>query len=213
MAAHVFDATEPSFTSTTDRAYGAPETVVGDAPMFAARPAVFERIQGGKRTGASPLIFIAVGAVALGGLAFAISQQNRHATTAVAHQSSAAPVQTAAPVQPAPLPVKRLSRSASSDATTPVQRTPAPNHLRIVSAPARPAARMAVRPTRARLASAPRINEPAPALAVTAPTAMAVAPAPQAAAPAPSASTPAPLTVAPAPAPEAPAPSGDVTPQ
>ncbi len=108
MAAHVFDTAEPSLDSARDskvrtnqpatpvRAKQPAAAAAGrEAPLFAAQPAVFERMQKSQGVGAGPLIGLAVAAVAVGGLVFAMSRHHQaapglHATTQPAVASAAA---------------------------------------------------------------------------------------------------------------------------
>ena len=64
MAAHVFDSSEPAFDTTT----------TGEAPLFAAQPEVFRRIQGERRR-TSPVMLagVAIAALAIGGVVYATS--------------------------------------------------------------------------------------------------------------------------------------------
>ncbi len=111
MAAHVFDATEPSLDSTRNRpietparaAAAAPQT---DGPMFAAQPAVFHRMQTRTRVGAGPLIGLAVGAALIGGLVFAMSKHSQTSNGALTghHTISQAPAGAAATANPVPSP-------------------------------------------------------------------------------------------------------------
>ncbi len=213
MAAHVFDATEPTLdpiSATPMGTVGSTSTVsASDAPMFASRPAVFDKVHERQRVGAGPLIGLAVGAVLVGGLVFAMSRHNH----AASHPASASQTSSHALIAAGPAPTAEATPA-------PVKATaaPAPAHLRIVSAPpaghamARVAARPARAPvvrTRAAAPSAPapralRAPAPAPEATVTPPAALSIAPAP---APAPSLSTPAPEpTPQPAPAPSSAAP-------
>ena len=234
MAAHVFDATEPTFdtlpnrSATTAGPVSANPTV--DGPTFAAHPAVFNKLQARQRVGAGPLIGLAVGAVIVGGLVFAMGRHNPHAT-------SQPPAHSMAAAMPATPPAVNAVDPA------PVKATPAPTHLRIVSAsptparavraaaarpaPARSVTQRVTEPRRVQAAPAPApevVSSPAP-LAITPAPAPAPAPtpapsaAPEAPAAAPALSTPAPQpTPQPAPAPSTPAPdasasAGQPTPQ
>ena len=224
MAAHVFDASEPGMDSALNRSIGNPgpaaAAVPTEGPLFAAHPAVFNKMHDRQRVGAGPLIGLAVGAVVIGGLVFAMSRHNQAQTTG-RHLASTASAPAIAAASPPPATAAPEEASAAA---------PAPRHLRIETAPSRPApaARVIARPARhlARRdtseaeATAPAVRTPAPqavtppAPLVVTPAAPAQAPAAQAPAPAaPAPATPAPST-APAPAaPDASASGGQTAPQ
>ena len=239
MAAHVFDGSEPDIDLTPSRPIGstggASAISAGEAPMFASRPAVFDKVHERQRVGAGPLIGLAVGAVIVGGLVFAMSSHHqgangatdgRHLTSHASSHALTTASPATSPVNTGPSPVVPVKAAPSEVAPAKA----APTHLRIVAAPparaARTPARLDARPAVG--ASAPRArtaqaNVVAPSrLSITPSTAPnpAPAPAPSAApevsAPAPSLSTPAPQpTTEPAPAPSTAAPDagGQATPQ
>ena len=230
MAAHVFDATEPTFDSIPNRSAAAAGPLTAkpavDGPMFTSEPTVFHKLQQRQRVGSGPLIGLAVGAVIVGGLVFAMSRHNQGAngaTTGV-HTTSQPPAQAMAAANPVPSPATGQANPAPVNADA----APAPRHLQIVSAPraASPLRHVAVRAAPARSVaqrtSSPQQAAPAPEAVVNPPAAMAItpAPAPSAApeAPAPALSTSAPPTPQPAPAPSTSAPdasasAGQPTPQ
>jgi hypothetical protein len=217
MAAHVFDTAEPSFDTAREPKVRNNEPITSaagrDAPMFAAQPAVFERMHQRQRVGAGPLIGLAVGAIAVGGLVFALSRHHQvdHGGTAGIHATSqpAAMVQAAAP--PVIAPATPAIRPAPMKTVT---ARPAPDHLRIVTAPSRPApvARRVARPivrTRPAVTSAQPAPAAAPETVINPPAPMAITPQPTPPAPsvAPSPVTPAPTTPAPSMATPAPTPA------
>ena len=133
MAAHVFDAAEPTLEPTIARkgatSGAAAAAIRTDAPMFAAQPAVFQRMQERRKLGAAPLIGLAVGAVLVGGVMFATSRHHQAAHSAASGQHTAAPPAQATPAAtPAPAPTVAATRPAPAAAPAP----PAPS----LSAPA-----------------------------------------------------------------------------
>src|SRR5665213_50603 len=129
MAAHVFDAAEPSFDSARQSTVRVTEPTANaakrDAPMFAAQPAVFERMHQRQGIGARPLIGLAVGAVVIGGLVFAMSRHNPHAHGATGIHATSQPALASTAATPVPAP------SAVNPAPVKtVVAAPAPKHLR-----------------------------------------------------------------------------------
>ncbi len=224
MAAHVFDATEPTLGSARDpvaRDSGSANAAAAtNGAMFASQPAVFQRMHQRSKVGAGPVIGLLVGAVLVGGVIYASSRHNQGANGATTgiHTTSQPPAMTAAAAKPAPSP---MTGEANPAPAAPAHGQAAPQHLRIVAAPPRPAAPVrAARPVTHVRAAARVAPAPAPErAAVNAPAPMAITPAPQPAAPPAATIAPAPApeaapaTAAPAPAP-APAPdAGSATPQ
>ena len=174
MAAHVFDGSEPDLDFTPSRPIassgGASAIPAGEAPMFASRPAVFDKVHERQRVGSGPLIGLAVGAVIVGGLVFAMSRHHqgaadgRHLTSQAS--SHALKTVTPAPVNTAPMKAAPMKAAPSEVASAKA----APTHLHIVAAPPARAARAP-----ARLDARPAVRAPAPRV-TAAPSRLNIAP-------------------------------------
>jgi len=203
MAAHVFDATEPTLSSTRDpivRNSGAATTTApAGGPMFASQPAVFQRMHERSKVGVGPVIGLVVGALLVGGTIYGTSRHHQAANAPAAgiHATTQAPAMAAATPAPSPVAAKPAPAALAPERA-------APKHLRIVAAPPRPVAPLRVARAPARAHTAARVAPgPAPeSTAVAPPAPLAVTPAPQAAAPAP-VTPPTLSTPAPQPSPDA----------